>query len=1592
MINKMIATTLSISMISGLLPLSSALASTAPQFTATYRTGDHVKLEWSATMADADVITQSGFENQSEFDVKAGGSGTAGGQSQTSEDKFSGNYSLKVADTLGKGNAYWYPSTSADSSRVYLGRKYGIPRGTPLSITFKAKALGTNGWIQPFMAGGPGKSTYPLNHFPQYYPDIKAPIHFTAPVRAGDTSFTVDRIDELNKEFLRRQSQNSLMTLADRSSTNYGIGATYIQRVDVANKRVYVYPNLPFRSSFAAGDDVVSMYWEDNAFIGRSLIANEGWKTYSTNVIVSTDTDMEYETRGMDAIFDTVAPGTVYLDEFKFGYAQLVELYRDGQSLYKGYLSDYEDTGAVDRAAPQVPEHIAATPNKQTRQLELSWNMVSDIGTTYSYQLKGYPRNESATVLSTAQTITVTSGIKGYSVVVDTNPTTQPSGQVTTTANRWSTAMPSIRSYVHIAAVDQQGNVSPAVHIPIVDEDLPTLTVTPSVSDWTTGNVELRAVADDATTWVRQVSTPDRIVSGSAASFTATANGSYTFSAEDSFGHSTQTTYTVSNIDRQAPEISFTPGKREWSAEPAEVKVNISDTQSGIDLDRIRYSWSQNKNIDDEEREWHTSSSSSFTVPITEEGEWYLTVQASDRMGNNVTMSTDYIRLQQMPTTPLLNGRTLSSKQIELEWQQPAMGWTDGLRYELVNETTGQRQELEYPTASYIESELTPGTRQSYRIRALNHTGASNWSEPTVLYTRPDLPEQVSVSLQGKDFTRAQVNIQPVASADAYHITFTDRTTGTITAQQTVTGTTYASVGPLAPNTLYDVAVTAVNAGGEGIAKHASYLSLPAAPFGFDRVAAYEHEIELKWTTVTGAVYADLQRNGQSVSNNTYLSGELEQYRDVELPSGTLFNYELALANTTGFGYFTYLPGIWTLPGRVEALHSSEASDTSQTLQWQPTRGATGYRLYVDGRYSDTVTDTTYTYRELDPGKVYTYTVEAINASGTGTAAILTVTTRPAIPDGIRITDQTEHGFNVHMEPVRGANSYRLQLNQQTYHSSNGTFAITGLQAGNAYRFHVQAGNDAGYSKAVSLQTITLPPAVEGARVKSNEPGQIVLDWQPVQGASYYEISDMTSKLQGIVSQPGYHVKLQPGEWGRTTITPVNDSGRGQAITVDYRAIPDAGDILPEQLVKIGQRGVEDVLIHWDTIPGADEYHLYAPDGSKVATVSGSTYALLSGLDSATRYTNYTLRAVNNGGESRSYPVPAFVTRPDPSFTLSTSDSRHRATITLTAKDGAEQYAISSATGKLLFKGKQRQWEIQSLRADTNYTFLVWSENEAGDRSAPVPVRIHTSRDGQIPGQLGLVSPHNAGSLTSDHSNLDNKADVVVDMYKQNADTKPAETTGTIDFAEDAPVRSDFTDTLNHFAQFEIDQLAALGILKGKTPTTFAPELGVTRSEFMSMLVRLVYSADQMKAEAHNEVASLPFRDVHAQDWYVLELAIAHANGWISGVSKTQFAPDQIITREQAAKILAHALQTVGVSGEVEPAASSVLPATTVADDYTDSEHIADWAMIPVQQLTAAHLLQGYPTGTFQPRKSLNRAEAALMLYRSMNGLLHSRS
>ena len=154
-----------------------------------------------------------------------------------------------------------------------------------------------------------------------------------------------------------------------------------------------------------------------------------------------------------------------------------------------------------------------------------------------------------------------------------------------------------------------------------------------------------------------------------------------------------------------------------------------------------------------------------------------------------------------------------------------------------------------------------------------------------------------------------------------------------------------------------------------------------------------------------------------------------------------------------------------------------------------------------------------------------------------------------------------------------------------------------------------------------------------------------------------------------------------------------------------------------------------------------------------------------------------------------------------------------------------------------------------------------------------------------------------------------------------------------------------------------MEQMAELGFMSGDATGDMRPEDPITRAEFVTIVNR---------AFGYDVVGTHPFKDVYTYDWYEQDVAVGYQEGYIAGVTPTVFAPNESITRETAAFILAKNLM--------------MDPSVGADTNFYDSEDISTWSRGLVTTAAEYGLISGYPDGTFQPQKSITRGDAAIML------------
>lgn len=177
-----------------------------------------------------------------------------------------------------------------------------------------------------------------------------------------------------------------------------------------------------------------------------------------------------------------------------------------------------------------------------------------------------------------------------------------------------------------------------------------------------------------------------------------------------------------------------------------------------------------------------------------------------------------------------------------------------------------------------------------------------------------------------------------------------------------------------------------------------------------------------------------------------------------------------------------------------------------------------------------------------------------------------------------------------------------------------------------------------------------------------------------------------------------------------------------------------------------------------------------------------------------------------------------------------------------------------------------------------------------------------------------------------------------------------------------------FNDTRNHWAKADIDLLAAKRILNGTSQGNFSPDASITRAEFAAMLVR------SLGLTAPGTASS--FGDVAKGDWYAEAIAQAVKAGIVHGYADGSFGPNDRITREQMAAMVAGALRFVNQAVQVKGSDDAALA------QYADRGAVGAWAKHALAELLTAHIINGKTATTLAPSANASRAEAAVMLKR----------
>ncbi len=174
---------------------------------------------------------------------------------------------------------------------------------------------------------------------------------------------------------------------------------------------------------------------------------------------------------------------------------------------------------------------------------------------------------------------------------------------------------------------------------------------------------------------------------------------------------------------------------------------------------------------------------------------------------------------------------------------------------------------------------------------------------------------------------------------------------------------------------------------------------------------------------------------------------------------------------------------------------------------------------------------------------------------------------------------------------------------------------------------------------------------------------------------------------------------------------------------------------------------------------------------------------------------------------------------------------------------------------------------------------------------------------------------------------------------------------------------SPFVDLEGHWAKASMELMAEKGIIKGDLYKRAMPDAQIKRADFVLMLLRML--------EIETIEGAQGFADVSSDAYYAKPLATAKQIGLVNGIGEDQFAPENLISRQDmfamAYRALEHQNRIDGETGVSE------------LESFSDSNLVQPYATKAMSYFISKKAVNGMD-GKLVPTETASRAQAAVFL------------
>lgn len=290
----------------------------------------------------------------------------------------------------------------------------------------------------------------------------------------------------------------------------------------------------------------------------------------------------------------------------------------------------------------------------------------------------------------------------------------------------------------------------------------------------------------------------------------------------------------------------------------------------------------------------------------------------------------------------------------------------------------------------------------------------------------------------------------------------------------------------------------------------------------------------------------------------------------------------------------------------------------------------------------------------------------------------------------------------------------------------------------------------------------------------------------------------------------------------------------------------------------------------------------------------------------------------------------------------------------IASADPTELLEISLDTGKV------------ELEMGESYTFTSYGRYY----TTTVPTSVYWSMDDETLGELSCGSKK-AKTCTFLSGNKAMEATLTI-----NAEQKGTIFTDTAKIKVVEPLKSSFKDDLPSWARKGILKLNQLGIIKGYNDGRFGAADPLTRSQVVTLLYRFKDSMKTLDATAIKNKKCDVFSDVSSSHFAYTPICYFYYAGGLD-VKNGTFNPDESAPRGLTSFYLYNVF-----SNDLKKTSTSTTKTVSFSDVPLSHQYYN-----AISSMNTYGIMTGYDSGSFGPDSTLNRAEAATVLFR-VQGLL----